>query len=1044
MSISEIAVKRPLLILVVFTVLILFGLQSYLGLNYNLLPKMQINVVTVSTIYPGASAAEVENSVTKKLEDAFASIEGLDQVNSTSQEGVSQVTLNLKSNANVDKAERDVQRKADQVMNDLPKGIDKPLVNKVNLEEAPVIRAGVISNLAPRELYTLMDKQIRPVLQNIAGVGQVNIIGGDEREIQVNIDQSKLKSYNLGIAVISKVINNANLSFPAGQIETQDQQFSIRFDANVSSIDQIKKLIVARNGKSVIYLGDIAEVVDATAKTTAINHINGLPSIGVQVIKQTDANAVDLSKLVKEKFTALEKQYSAKGIKFTVSSDQSTYTLSSAHAVMEDLGLAILIVGIVMLAFLHSVRSSMFVLVALPCSIIPTFIAMHFAGFSLNLMSLMAMSLVVGILVDDSIVVLENIYRHLEMGSDKRKAALDGRNEIGFTALAITLVDVVVFLPLALSGGLIGSILKEFALVVVFSTLMSLFVSFTITPLLASRWGKLEHLTTKSLWGRINLGFESIIDSLKAAYATLLEIALRRKRWVLSGVLLMIIASIMLVVKGFVGAAFIPAGDKGELIINLELTPTATIYQTNMVAQEAEKIILARPEVTGVFSAIGFVSGSVAGAGNNNNMAELTVTLKNRKQRTLSSDEFGIDMQRRLSAAIPGVKVSASATSISGSGNQAPIQIAIKGIELKAIRNTADQFKDIVASIPGTKFVELSVKDQKQEIEINLNRDKMTLLGLDVSQVGTAVQNSFSGNDDSKFKQGGNEYDIKISLDKYNRSNIGDVQNLSFTNSDGQSFLLSQFADVHDALGESVLQRSDRLGSITVKSNLVGRPLGAVISEIKAKTATLKIPEGITIEYLGDAKNQGDAFGSLGLALITAILLVYLIMVALYESLIYPFVVLFSIPVALIGALLALALSMETLNIFSIIGIIMLLGLVSKNAILIVDFTNQLKAEGRSAKEALIEAGKERLRPILMTTLAMILGMLPIALASGAGSEVKNGMAWVIIGGLTSSMLLTLFVVPAMYLIIEKIAVKSPKESKRSEGSQEVRAVFSE
>jgi HAE1 family hydrophobic/amphiphilic exporter-1 len=923
-------------------------------------------------------------------------------------------------------------------MNDLPKNIDKPLVNKINLEEAPVVRAGVTSNMAPRELYDLIDRQILPVLQNMEGVGQVNIIGGDLREIQVNINQHKLKYYNLGIANISAMISNANRSFPAGSIETTAQQFSIRFDANVSSVDQIRRLIVSRNGNSLVYLGDVAEVVDATAKTTAINHINGVPSIGIQVVKQTDANAVNLSKLVRKQFEVLEKQYGSQQLRFFISNDQSTYTLSSANAVMEDLGLAIVIVGIVMLAFLHSFRSSMFVLVALPCSIIPTFIAMKLAGFSLNLMTLMAMSLVVGILVDDSIVVLENIYRHLEQGSEKRKAALDGRNEIGFTALAITLVDVVVFLPLALSGGIIGSILREFSMVVVFSTLMSLFVSFTITPLLASRWGKLEQLNKRSWWGRINIAFENVIDQLKEDYGKLLAFFLGKKRWLLSGVLLLIIAAFMLVAKGFIGAAFIPAGDKGELVVNIELPPAATIYQTNMAAQQAEEIIMKRPEVTNVFSSIGFVTGSVAGTGNNANLAELTVTLNDKKQRKFSSEEFGVEMQRVLTAAIPGIKVSAAATSISGSSNQAPIQIAIKGVDLKDVRRVADAYRELVTAIPGTNFVELSVKDQKQEVEIALNREKMTLLGLDANQVGLAVQNSFSGNDESKFKQEGNEYDIKVSLSAANRSSIDNIRKLSFTNSNGQTFQLSQFADVHMSLGESVLQRSDRLNSITVESSVVGRPVGTVISEISEKAAKVPLTGGVTVEYLGDAKNQGDAFGSLGLALITAIVLVYLIMVALYESAVYPFVVLFSIPVAIIGALLALALSQESLNIFSIIGMIMLLGLVSKNAILIVDFANQLREEGRSVREALIEAGKERLRPILMTTLAMILGMLPIAIASGAGSEIKNGMAWVIIGGLTSSMILTLFVVPAMYILIDRLKQKFSQDKGHTEAGTPV------
>jgi len=635
---------------------------------------------------------------------------------------------------------------------------------------------------------------------------------------------------------------------------------------------------------------------------------------------------------------------------------------------------------------------------------------------------------VVGILVDDSIVVLENIYRHMEMGSDRRTAALTGRNEIGFTAMAITLVDVVVFLPLALSGGLIGTILKEFSLVVVFSTLMSLFVSFTITPLLASRYGKLEKLDTRTAWGKLNQGFEDLLDRIKSTYADMLAKMLHKKRWLFMGVIVLMTGSLALVATGFIGGSFIPESDRGEIMVTLELQPTASIYQTNMATQEAERIIMAQPEVRRVFTSIGFVTGSVSGASNTNNMAELTVALSDKKERSISSQEFGLKMQRLLTGAIPGIKVSASAISISGSGNQTPIQVAIRGLDLTAVRNTAEGIRDIISAVPGTQFVQLSVKDQKEEIDVSLDRDKMTVLGLDASQVGTVLQNAFSGNNQSKFKDGGNEYDIHVSLDQYDRSDIAHVRNLTFTNNDGQSFLLSQFARVRSGLGESVLQRSDRISSITVNANVIGRPVGSVANDIKAKIAATDIPDGITIEYLGDVKNQGDAFGSLGLALVAAILLVYLIMVALYESVIYPFVVLFSIPVALIGALLALALSMETLNIFSIIGFIMLLGLVAKNAILIVDFTNQLKEQGHSVRHALLEAGKERLRPILMTTIAMILGMLPIALASGAGSEIKNGMAWVIIGGLTSSMILTLFVVPAMYLVIDNLKSRFQKQ----------------
>jgi HAE1 family hydrophobic/amphiphilic exporter-1 len=1022
MSFTATAIKRPLLLVVIFTVLLFFGIWSYLKLNYNLLPKLEMPEVSVTTVYAGASAEEIERTVTRKLEDAFASVEGLDQIYSTSQESVSMITVTFKSGTDIDKAERNLQRRADQVANDLPDDADKPRVNKINPEETPVIKAAVTADMAPRALYELINNQLKPVLQNVTGVGQVDIIGGDEREIQVNINQEKLLVYGLSITQVTQAINNANLSFPAGSIRTSDQQLSLRYDAFVTSLDELRDLVILQQpGKGQIYLRDIGEVVDAMARPVTINHINGIASNGVQIIKQSDANAVKVSEGVKKAFAAIESQHKKYNVRFNISSDQSIYTLSSANAVMYDLGLAVLVVGIVMVAFLHSLRSSMFVLVALPASIIPTFIAIYVLGFSLNIMTLMALSLVVGILVDDSIVVLENIYRHLEMGSDKRRAALDGRNEIGFAALSITLVDVVVFLPLALSGGMIGGILKEFSLAVVFSTLMSLFVSFTVTPVLASRFGKLERLRSDTARGRFHLRIEGMLSGLKEGYGAALEKILGRKRWLLLVVFLLILGSVALVPAGFIGANFMPETDEGTLILNMELEPSATLYKTNMRVQEAEKIILAQPEVEKLFSSVGFVNGSVTGANNNSNLAELTLTLKDKKSRSISAADFQDSILNRLHAAVTGVKFTAVAPSIAGGADEAPIDIAVKGVDLATVREVAEAYKKVVEQVPGTEFVKLSVRDRKTEVAIRLNREKMSLLALDAGMVGATLQNAFIGNDNNQFKQGGNSYNIMVRLNRFHQVSIDNVRNQPFVNRQGRTILLSQFAEVTEKPGETTLQRINRLNAIRVQSGVSGRPTGTVGDDIKAKTASIRIPEGIIVEYLGDMKNQEDAFGNLGMALITAFLLVYLIMVALYENLLYPLVVLFSIPVALVGTFLALALTMETLNIFTITGMIMLLGLVCKNAILIVDFANHLKASGRPVKEALVEAGKERLRPILMTTLAMILGMLPIAMATGNASEIKSGMAWVIIGGLTSSLVLTLFVVPCMYLVIDSM-----------------------
>lgn len=1035
MSITEVAVKRPLFITVVFTVLILFGVISYKQLSYNLLPKFEANVVSVMTTYRGAAADEVETNVTKHIEDAVSAIEGLDQINSTSQEGVSSVIIQLKQGVSVDLAQQEAQRKVEQIISLLPDDADRPVINKFSTDEIPVLRMGVTANMSPSALYDLLDDKLKPQLSNVPGVGQVTIIGGTERQIQVNVHQEKLRAYKLSIGQVSQAINAANTSYPAGQVKTKDDQVSIRFDAKLTTVENLRNIIVGRSSSGGdIFLKDVAEVVDGIADQTAVNHINGTPSVALQIQKQSDANAVDVSKLTRERLTNLEKQYANVDLKFNIASDQSIYTLASADAVVFDLGLAVLIVSIVMLLFLHSFRSSMFILVSLPSSMIPTFILMSALGFSLNLMTLMALSLVVGILVDDSIVVLENINRHMEMGKNKRQAALDGRSEIGFTALAITLVDVVVFVPLALTSGLIGNILREFSLVVVFSTLMSLLVSFTLTPLLASRFGKVEVLNPNSLWGRLNIGFENFLDGVKEEYGRILTWVLGHKRYIFLLSLSLIIGAIALVPGGFVGAAFMQQSDRGELDVSIEMAPTVSVYQTNQVAQKVEKLLLAKPEVTKVFTNVGY-SNTGMGSTSNSNIASLTVQMVDKKERTISAEDFGQAIQKEI-LQIPGVKVTVSPMNITGNASQAPIQVAIKGTDMAVIRKTAAEVKAIVESVPGTQNVDYSVDDPKPEVGVTLDREKMSELGINASEVGAALQIAFRGDDNSKFKQNGKEYDIMISLDQFDRSKAQDISRLTFVNKNGQVFELSQFATVKEGMGESVLQRIDRLSSISINSQAVGRPSGSIGADIQKKMADFKLPEGVSIEYRGDLKNQADAFGSLGSALILGIVLIYLIMVALYESTIYPFVVLFSIPVALVGALTALALTMESLTIFSIVGMIMLLGLVAKNAILIVDFTNQLKEEGYALKEALIEAGKERLRPILMTTIAMIAGMLPIALASGDGAEVKNGMAWVIIGGLTSSLLLTIFLVPSVYYVVDKIKERFEKRSSKKKKKQ--------
>lgn len=1024
MSITEVAIKRPLLITVIFVTLILFGFLSYKQLNYNLLPKFEANVIMVQTTYRGASPEEVQNTLTKPIEDAVSAIEGVDQITSTSTEGVSALTITLKQGTDVNDAQRDAERRIDQVRALLPEDADDPVVRRFSTDEIPILRLSISSNLAPADLYQLLDDRVAPMISNVGGVGSVTLIGAQQREIQVVMDNDKLKAYGISPAQVAQAVGANSTTFPAGNVETRADRLSINLDARAGTVEDLRNTVVREGADgSRILLKDVASVMDGLSEATTFNRINGQPGIGMQIVKQSDANAVEVSQGVKKRLAELKTQLADTGFDYRIAIDQSLYTLSSANAVMDDLMLAVLIVGLVMLLFLHSVRSSLFVLVALPSAMIPTFILMYALGFSLNLMTLMALSLVVGILVDDSIVVLENIYRHLEMGKTRWSAALEGRNEIGFTAMAITLVDVVVFLPLALTGGLIGNILREFSLVVVISTLMSLVVAFTLTPLLASRWGRLEHLTTGTLWGRFSLTFERGVTALQDWYGRALGKALRRKRYVLSAILALLIAAIALVPAGFIGATFIPPSDRGEFLVQLETAPQASLAETDRLTLAAERVILKYPEVIDAFTNVGTQSGQRGAAGSANaNLSEINVKLVPKHDRRITSEQFGTLLRDELGA-IPGIKVTVTQTNITGSA-QTPIQIAVKGVEMDSLWKAARIVKRITEGTPGTDYVQFSTRSPKPEVKVRLDQDRMGTLGFTSNDIGIAVQTAFRGNDRFKFKEAGEEYPINVRLDQADRQDVQSVRGLMVTNARGATVRLDQLADVYETLGNSVLQRTDRLNSITINSAAVGRPSGTIVAEIQKAMAREQLPPGIIIDYLGDAKNQGEAFGSLGLALVLGILLVYLIMVALYENALYPFVVLFSIPVALVGAFLALALSMQPLSIFAIVGLIMLLGLVSKNGILIVDFANHLRREGMGLIESLVEAGRERLRPILMTTVAMIFGMLPIALASGDGAEVKNGMAWVIIGGLTSSLILTLFIVPAMYYIMTRLMEK--------------------
>ncbi len=1024
MTITELAIKRPTLVVVVFGALTLLGIYSLLNLNYELIPKITPPVLSVTTVYPGASPNEVESSVTKPVEDALSSLDQVYSMTSTSNEGVSFVMVQFDQSADINTEMQNAQQKIDQIISSFPVGVKTPSLTKFDLQAIPVLRLGVTSSLPATQFYQFVVDKIQPRLSEIPGVGLVTLVGGLQREIRVNLDEAKLKAYGVSVLQVLNAVQTSNIDYPTGKLQGDSHQLIVRVAGKFKSVDAIRNLIIKRSKDGgEVRLSDIADVVDGHKEYQTITRVNGVTSIGVLVQKQEDANTVDVSKLVRAELKRIESDYKAQNIKFAIAQDGARFTTQAVNGVKFDLLLAVVLVAVVMLLFLHSIRNSFIVMLAIPASILSTFIVMYIFGFSLNLMTLLGLSLVVGILVDDSIVVIENIHHHLEMGEKPKTAAVKGRNEIGFAALSITMVDVVIYVPLALTGGLIGNIVREFAMVVVISTLMSLFVSFTVTPLLASRISKLERMTDGTLIGKFAIGFEKHFHRIVAEYLSLLKWSLHNRWKVIALAALLFIASLMLAPLGFIGAEFIPQTDMGEFAVTLDMPPNYTVSHTNLVTEKVERYVNGLPEVEKDFVEVGVSNEGLIGQSSNHS-SELDVELVPKDQRKLSTDQIG-EMIKRFALEIPGVRARVDPIGLFGTANQTPIQLIVSGPSRADVLKSAQILEDVVKKIQGTADVRLSTDIGSPEMRVDIDRQKLADFGLSIQEVGAALQVAMQGNDDTKFREGEDDYGILVTLDKFDKSDISDLTHMTFLNNKGQAIELHQFAKVYQSTAPSQLQRFDRISAVTVYSQVIGRPVGTVGQDIRNAMAKKTLPPGVNVTYWGDLKNQADAFSSLGLALIAAIIFVYLVLVALYDSYLDPFVILFSIPVAMVGAFLALALTMNSLNIFSILGIIMLIGLVGKNAILLVDRTNQKKREeGLSTFDALIEAGESRIRPIMMTTTAMVIGMLPLAFSHDAGSEWKSGLAWAIIGGLISSMFLTLVLVPVVYELFENVQLR--------------------
>lgn len=1025
MKFVESLIKRPSVIIVLFAILTIGGLFSYKMLSYELMPEFSVPVVTITTVYPGAAPSEVETEVSKRIEDAISGLDNLDDVKAMSMENASVIIVQFKPGTDVDVALEDAQRQIDKMVSDLPDDAEQPSLSKISPSDQPIMQLLATSDLPTEVFYEQIEDKYLPQLQQIKGVADITMVGGDKREIRINVNDDKLNYYGLSLLQVTQAINQANLDFPTGKVKNTKENMTLRLAGKFNSLDDIRNLVVATppNG-SPIRVGDVASVTDGLTDPSSISRYNGRDGIGLFIKKQSDANAVDISEEVQAKLAQIEKENAKDKVNFAIAYDSSVFTLASVEAVTHDLVLAVILVAAVMLLFLHSFRNAFIVMISVPASLVSAFLFMYVMGYSLNLMTLLALSLVIGILVDDSIVVLENIQRHLEMGKNRWRATIDGVSEIGFAAVAITLVIVVVFVPITLVNSVIADLLRQFSLTVAFATLVSLLVSFTLTPWLTSMLARLEHLNPKNPFQAFLLWFEKGLTALTSWYHRSLDWVLSHKLAFTGMLIALFVFTGWVMSLGIIGSEFVAQGDQGKFLLTLKLDKSASLQQNNLTARSIENYLRKKPEVQSIFANVGGASTGMQSTGQGEtNRTELTVQLADASERPdhVPTEKYMIDVRQELAEHFPAVEFKSSIIGMVNTG-ASPIEIFLSGNDVNQIMDAAHELANRIRKTPGANDVNVSVESGNPEVKVEIDREKMAKLGLTIQTVGGTLQNAFAGNDDSKFRDGGEEYDIRVMLDAFDRKDPDDVKNINFFSpTANRSVRLAEFANVSLSNGPSLLERKNRRSSVTVTANTLGTGSGTLIAVIQADLAKNPLPAGVTVSWGGDAKNQSEGFGSLGIAMLAGLMLVYFIMVLLYDSFVYPFVVLFSVPVAVIGALLALALTSSNIGIFAMLGMLMLIGLVVKNAILIVDFANQQKAQGVPYRKAILHAGEERLRPILMTTIAMVIGMIPIATASGAGAEWKNSLAWVLIGGLTSSMVLTIFLVPVVYYVVDRI-----------------------
>ena len=1020
MNLSKLSIKRAVTFTMIYIMVIGFGLFGFSQLDIDLYPKLEFPMIGVITNYEGVAPQNIENLVTRPLEETVISVEGVKEVKSNSSTGTSIIFINFDWGTNMDKAEIDVREKIDFVKDYLPDEASEPMSFAFDPSMQPILFFNVSSKeLSDIELREVVKEQIKPRLERLEGVASVMVNGGLEREIQVEIDPFKLAANHISINDVSNALRFANLDMPGGILEENKKEFSVVTNAKYESIEEIKNTVVSYSqyGEP-IYLKHIAKVYDGFKEETKIVRNNGESAIVLIAYKRSDANTVNACENINNYLPKLKSQLGY-DIEFNTIFDQSEFINNSVSNLSVTAILAFVMSFFVLFFFLRHLNSSIIVAISIPISIIFTFFIMSQIGVTLNIVSMAGLALAIGLLVDNSIVVLENIFRRRnDLSEDIRTASEKGSSEVSTAIIASTLTTVSVFVPILFVPGISGALFKDMALTIVVSLFISLMVALTLIPLLSSRFlSKKQEGHASTIGGKFDNMIGGWLDKLSIVYSKSLRWSVQHKKMVLGSILIVLIISI--VSLKWIGGEFLPKTDESNIQMDIETPIGTSLSATNKIFKEVEGIIMAIPEVKNTYIDFGRAGGFSAMFGGASNKGSMNIKLINKNKRKRSQFDIEDYLRNRLDT-IPNLKMSFSQGGPT-TGMEGAITVKIFGHNLDKGKQIAEQVKKMMENIPGIVDTKLSFSDPKPEYYIKIDRVKAAQLGLSVFQISSTISKSIKGDIATRFREGGDEYNILVRFGNKYRESKMDLKNIFIALPTGEQIPLNSVAKIESTVGPVQISREDQSRYVSVSANNSGRDLQSITVDIESGLKNILLPEDTHIEIGGTAQDQQESFFYLGLAILVSIALVYMVMASQFESLLDPFIILFTIPLALIGVVVALFITGTNLSVTVFIGGMLLVGIVVNNGIVLIDYINQLiKKHKMEVKEAIVIGAKTRLRPVLMTAITTILSMLPLAIELGSSSEIWSPMARAIIGGLIASTFLTLFFVPIMFYVLQR------------------------